>query len=130
MLPKIPSELLSVALADLEKAEADSHYSIHLLGWHRPVGELCQVCLAGAVMAFSLGADIHRDLSPADFPCTRELIALNFLCFGIVDKALEVLGVANPTRIRQVSIVHYEVDPDLFKRDIVNLITRLQAAGI
>ena len=62
-LPDKPSELIRVALADLEKCEADPRYLIDMDRWHSGIrhdsNEPCAVCFAGSVMAQRLGAD-HR----------------------------------------------------------------------
>ena len=46
-----PSELIRLALKDLEACEKDPDYEINMNVWHKPVGDQCMVCLAGAVMA-------------------------------------------------------------------------------
>ena len=60
-LPDRPSDLLELALVDLALAEADGRYLVNMWHWHLPAlvasDEACEACLAGSVMAFSLGAD-------------------------------------------------------------------------
>ena len=58
-LPKTPSELIRVALADLRACEDDHRYVVDMGDWHAPITddsgrEVCSVCLAGAVMAQTL----------------------------------------------------------------------------
>ena len=51
-LPNKPSELLKVALTDLELVEGDSKYRVDMRNWHTPqYDKTCEVCLAGSVMA-------------------------------------------------------------------------------
>ena len=52
-LPDKPSELIRLALSDLEKCEGDSRYEVDMNEWHVPTqkGHVCYVCLAGSVMA-------------------------------------------------------------------------------
>ena len=76
-LPDTLGALLRVGLDDLRACEADAGYRIDMACWHTPdpvpddgpVGGRtagpCAVCLAGAVMARSLGADPARSASPA-----------------------------------------------------------------
>jgi hypothetical protein len=56
-LPNKPSELIRVALKDLEEAERDPHYEVEMCTWHRPSSTtgVCTVCLAGSVLAKSCG---------------------------------------------------------------------------
>lgn len=60
-LPSKASELIRLALSDLRKVEAaDNVYVVDMGQWHEPGGvgdSRCAVCLAGAVVAQSLGLD-------------------------------------------------------------------------
>ena len=88
-------ELLTIALDDLKKCEADPTYIINMHEWHVPRGEQCSICLAGAVMAQSLGAypSEHRSLFSYDAPLDERLEALDDLrCGGIVD-ACHTMGI-------------------------------------
>lgn len=63
MLPDKLSELIRVALIDLEKCENDPRYFIDMQEWHHFIaGVFCQVCLAGAVAAQTIGIDIKDSL--------------------------------------------------------------------
>lgn len=59
-LPEKLSELIEVALNDLDLCEKDPRYKIDMWNWHRPNSH-CSVCFAGSVMAktFGLGPDEH-----------------------------------------------------------------------
>jgi hypothetical protein len=53
-LPDKPSDLLQLALDDLELCEKDRNYTIDMSEWHTPSqdeSEKCAVCIAGAVIA-------------------------------------------------------------------------------
>ena len=69
-LPDLPSELLIVAMEDLEAVERSERYRIDMGDWHSPSSEsddeYCSVCHAGAVMANSLQAGINRYCVPSD----------------------------------------------------------------
>lgn len=59
-LPDKKSELIRLAIADLEKCEQDPNYTIDMTRWHEPRYDgVCQVCLAGSVMAKTLNANIR-----------------------------------------------------------------------
>ena len=70
-LPNKRSELIKVAIADLELVEKDKNYTLNMDQWHVPIIEdfnldfkSCAVCLAVAVMAKSLDCDINRRIYP------------------------------------------------------------------
>ncbi len=81
-----PSALIRVALEDLETCEQDPHYKIYMNDWHSTFGDQCDVCLAGAVMAQSLGAPRNCDLTPVGFTAEVEtrLFALDSFRKGYV----------------------------------------------
>lgn len=92
-LPDTPSALLTLALDDLEKAEADERYVIDMSRWHEMRHGSCVVCLAGAVMAFSLktpfglnsGPIMHSEVDRA------KLEAIDYLREGSYVSGLRVL---------------------------------------
>lgn len=59
-LPDKISELLKLAMIDLEKVEADPRYKVDMLEWHTPRENKCEVCLAGSVLAKSLKIDFKQ----------------------------------------------------------------------
>jgi len=65
--PKKLSDLIELAIADLEKVREDDRYTIDMGHWHTVNISTCKVCLAGCVMAKSLNADIKDDHSDISF---------------------------------------------------------------
>jgi hypothetical protein len=145
-LPDKPSELLKVALADLEAVEGDSRYNIDLLTWHEPneYGDgRCVVCLAGSVMAKSLGADIELDLGPSaedlgiSIATSNKLYALNNFRIGLIRAAYKNLNRAKPDSLPdyvEMSSPHWvqkhgEAKDDSFKCSIRRLIELLESEG-
>jgi hypothetical protein len=63
-LPELPSDLIEVAVHDLELCRADPRYEINMGAWHRPFDEVCHVCLAGSVLAKTFHADPHAFATP------------------------------------------------------------------
>ena len=68
--PEKKWQLLELALKDLRKAERSDKYEVHMGFWYKP-NDVCKVCLAGSVMAFSLGvvpnSTVHdREIDPED----------------------------------------------------------------
>jgi hypothetical protein len=94
-LPDKPSELILIALEDLEKCEADPIYKIDMGTWHEPLSySKCEVCAAGAVMAQSLGAraNWYRDPDWFEYPICDKLLAINSLRMGKISMAFYLLG--------------------------------------
>ena len=71
-LPSVrASALIRLGLEDLAKCEESSSYVVLMSKWHRGGGfgnaEPCSVCLAGSVMAQSLGVEFWEEAAPGDF---------------------------------------------------------------
>ena len=133
-LPDKPSELIRVALADLVKVEAmPETYSVSMGVWHhRSRTGKCFVCLAGSVMAGSLGADASATMNPNHYdPLTRrKLMALDSLRCGYVNDALEHLGL-DQAGMRDVPGASYHAhSAKSFHTDMAKLADDLEAAGL
>ena len=107
MPPKLPdklSDLILVAIADLTKAERSPRYRIDMATWHRPNAQ-CAVCLAGAVMAFTLRIPKEQHILP-DHTSTKhsrsKLLALDEIRCGRVRWALNTMGIKPPPEISVV----------------------------
>jgi hypothetical protein len=103
-LPDKPSELIRVALADLEKCKLDPRYSIDMLSWHqfdKLIG-VCHVCLAGAVMAKTFQCHPELCVNPYNFPreIASKLHALNAFRTGAIIYGLNWLKIEIPDSIR------------------------------
>jgi hypothetical protein len=98
-LPEKPSELIEVALRDLELCIKDPNYRVDMTTWHAPMNGVCLVCLAGAVMAKSLGLYHKIDVSPSWYVIGefnyRRLVALNSLRNGHMGEFLCRVGVVD-----------------------------------
>jgi hypothetical protein len=92
-LPDAPSELIRLALSDLRKVEKDERYVVDMDEWHWPPPRgRCHVCLAGAVMAGTLGVDPREYILPASFSLDSEkLRSLNTFRLGFIGHGLERL---------------------------------------
>jgi hypothetical protein len=137
-LPNKPSELIELALSDLVKCEQSPGYEVNLDIWHQPRGNVCVVCLAGGVMAQSLGADKTMYLEPEDFTETSRhngncLTALDmfrsglidlgwFWMFGDVTDFPEVI----PT---ELDVAEYADDPEGFKNAMAEIASIFKKAG-
>lgn len=133
-LPNKPSELIALALHDLELAEKSDDYDINMYCWHAPDSRSrkCSVCLAGAVLAFSLG---YPKYSPwdEDKPMREKskMFALDRLRCGSIYDGLIYLGIRHPEgMINSMHVTPYEINPRLFKRDMMTIVTKLQENGL
>jgi hypothetical protein len=131
-LPDKPSELLAVALRDLELCEQDPRYVINMDQWHLPIADgLCAVCLGGAVLAKSLGTPIHFLTDGNLHFEANKLTALDAFRFGGIHRALRRLGIQIPESVKQFAYVtEYRKEPERFKDDIRTLIDYLQTKGL
>lgn len=131
MLPHKPSDLIELALADLIKCERSIKYHIDMSVWHEPNGT-CAVCLAGAVMAKSLGVSITADAAPhVDIPNADagKLSALDQFRMGDCEMAFLELGGSEDFGKRfNREITPYEDDAGGFKREMRKLARDLRAA--
>lgn len=80
-LPEKLSELLTIAINDLEACETADGYSIDMNVWHQWDGghETCAVCLAGAVMAQSLAFPQKRNADFGDSALGKSMASLDLL---------------------------------------------------
>ena len=133
-LPSVPSQLIRLALADLEKCEADKTYRISMGNWHNgDRGDRCLVCLAGSVMAKSLNAKCYEACWPADFGSEAEscLLALNDFRRGYVDVGVLELGHAFPFGTPKIMVVEeYYINPTAFKHDMNTMADMLEGHGL
>ena len=133
-LPNKPSKLLKLALKDLKAVEADGRYMVDMEVYHTQLSEgVCSVCLAGAVMAFSLGAHREEGLSPRCFPGKLEykLEALDHFRAGSILGGLRALDIEIPHGLSQwVNVTPYQDSTKEFKKGMKKIIKLLKKAGL
>ena len=93
-LSRKPSRLIAQALDDLAEIERDPRYVIEMENYfHRPFGDGCVVCFAGAVMAKSLGASSDLEYQTSHFPDERiRLLALDQFRSGAIADGLDYIN--------------------------------------
>lgn len=132
-LPGKPSELILLALSDLKKVERSKDYIVDMSDWHQPNGK-CSVCLAGAVMAFSLGVSKKREISLSynDFSTVNveKLRALNSFRIGEIGGGLNCLGIDDYTGDRFQYVASYIRDSVEFKSDMKKMAKYLKSKGL
>lgn len=131
-----PSELIRTAMYDLGLAEEHPEYRVCMNEWHEMSYDVCAVCFAGAVMAFSLGGRWGAPLSPKSFSVdgtptrtTDYLRALDHFRCGRVMEGLQAMG-EGILRIQDVDVYEYSEDAGRFREDMTGLIVRLERAGL
>lgn len=131
LLPRVPSQLIRLALADLRKVEADPKYRVSMGHWHSRCSDTCYVCLAGSVMAKTLSAppvNVPLSAFPNDY---QALLALNDFRMGHVDVACMRLGIERPESVPGgIYVPGYEEDPERFHSTMHYLAANLEAAGL
>jgi len=148
-LPDKLSDLLKVALLDLEWVESQPEkYMINMAAWYEKsydprTGESrCNVCLAGAVMARTLGdklsSNYMRNPDTYDEDTSKKLKAINFARLGQIENSLKELNQALPKCLPAympvLSYGAYSNPPptitNQFKEDIKNIIKKLQEVDL
>ncbi len=148
-LPLTPSTLLTEAMADLAKTEKMQAYVIEMNIWHSPREDglrECAVCLAGAVMAQTMGVAASTTSSP-HFHGTADamlLYALDYARTGDwpaalmdIDNARRVVGLpglgwssAIIEKLVNLHVEPYRPDPGLFRRYMNDAIGILKQGGL
>lgn len=132
-LPDALSELLTLALNDLEIIECDPGYRVRMWTYHDPMGTgECVVCLAGCVMARG-GVPHDEYATPSNFGSriNTKLRALDALRMGHVNQAVVLMGPGLlAAYIENVDIVEYTDNPTLFKQQLRDLVVTLAKEGL
>lgn len=126
-----PSELIRLALGDLDKCEKSDDYAIEMEDWHAPNEEtgVCEVCLAGSVMAQTLEIDKAKSVSTCDLEKKWEnrLDALEEFRVGRIHSGIAIMGLETlPDR----EIARYAADPAKFKVEMEELAAELEGKGL
>ena len=146
-LPKKPSALLRLALNDLAKVERDKRFVVNMGEWFLSNGH-CQVCMAGSVMAKTIGVPIGERVDAwdnmtfclDDFPAKvySKLCALNEFRQYFFWGALAYLGVPEKKRepacdaidALDLEHIYYEDDRAAFKRNMRRVASVLEKHGL
>lgn len=138
-LPKLPSDCLALALNDLRKVERSEKYEVNMNNWHVPhcAYSKCEVCLAGAVMAKTLGADPKVWTAPSKFsdPEGNRLAMIDSLRTGRVCEAIKYWpGLRRHERNRwkgqERYIPSYSYNRVGFFREVGKLARELKGVGL
>ncbi len=74
-LPAKLSDLLELAVRDVQKCEAEpARFKLHMGNWHKPDNGACVVCMAGAIMAQTIGVPDQEERSVFQgLPCVDDV---------------------------------------------------------
>ncbi|HUF64009.1 MAG TPA: hypothetical protein VMN36_18160 [Verrucomicrobiales bacterium] len=131
-LPDKPSELIRLAVRDLEKIEGDGRYQICMAQWHFPVENgPCLVCLAGAVMSRTLGAGDREVRFPLSFGKRNagRLLALESLARGGFREAFSRMDIEAAPPLMDYGMLPYREDPEQFKADLLTVADYFEEGG-
>lgn len=137
LLPEKLSDCIDVALADLEKVEADEWYVVDMNAWHEPLCDAknmkCSVCFAGAVISMTMMVPSGVDSDPWKF-CEHNkarLRALDDIRCGWIQSALSLFRISLPAEMPHiVSITRYDEDAGEFKSDMKKIAAMLREHGL
>ena len=135
-LPDKPSELLRLALQDLDVASAAGNVIIDMERWHEARFDGCYMCLAGSVMRETLGKSDKDLVSPDDFTSEvrRKLFAIDSFRTGSVHGGLEYLGYQINIERRQWAnrfhdMIDYHEDEQEWRRNMEEMVEAMEAHG-
>ena len=144
-LPTTASKLIRVALRDLRACEDDDFYVVDMQEWHTPVYnydyEVCAVCLAGAVMAQTLGLPDDLEIDDTDLAgygdsVKNGLHALDFFRIGEIKAGLETLGYDDVRKLSEDwqqyarKSGYDQADPEPFHRQMHRLADYFESCGL
>lgn len=131
VLPDKPSELIQLALNDVEKVEAQPEYVINMNVWIslRSIPTLvCAVCFGGAVMTQTCHLQEHP---PLDDPLWPKFVALNHFRQGHIASGLASLGLLMPRGCPDRVVVRdYAIHSTDFENDVARVIRILKSYGL
>jgi hypothetical protein len=133
-LPDHPGDLIRLAVLDLVETASDTkHFKIDMGVWFWPdiASGVCEVCMAGAVMAQTLHANRRYSYRPWQYKddTERKLRALdNFRC-GNIALGYHVLFRDQPESLpSREDVTPWSTDPDLFLSDMLDLASMIDDA--
>ena len=144
-LPSLPSELIRAALEDLRACERDDGYVVDMSNWHGPITDnrgrkVCAVCLAGAVMAQTLGLPHDLDIDDTDlagYGCDDQgaLLALDYFRRGMMTAGLlflhhDVDKLSEEWQQYAYEAEYDQADPEPFHRQMHRRADYLASCGL
>lgn len=129
-LPDKPSELIRLAISDLNKVKKDGHRINMNVYLHAYVDQKCMMCLAGSVMYNTLELRPIKSIDPLCLhpKDASKLIALNEFRIGYVKSGCLLMGIK--TSIKDIHTIKYSEDThDQFCKQMLRLANLLEKEG-
>ena len=106
------ADLMTMAVDDMEALIDDPVYNFGSDLWHEPMGNFCQVCIAGSVMANRLGARASFSMDPTKYTddTRKKLCAIDALRSGHISLAWSYLTNMGYIPLSQMSVPHSSFD--------------------
>lgn len=135
-LPNKPSALIRLAIKDLEACEKDESYNINMDRWQMPLSNgICEVCLAGSVMAKTLGVPRTLESTAAftslDMPTMNKMWALDYFRKGNLYGGLISLKLPIARWKLQVEVPEYTPKTaKKFKKEMLEMAQQFEDGGL
>lgn len=152
ILPELASDLIELAILDLEITEQDPRYKINMSRWHEFFDGFCHVCLAGVVMAQTMKLDVLSHFISSNCQISEKMSALNsfragYIVLGLSQMHAKVDGVEwssgeyfcsldiiqrevfKTLGINIFSMPMYERQPEAFKSTMLQIAGELRKRG-
>jgi len=132
--PKKLSDAMQMALADEMKAHKSPLHRVVMNDWHEPmIDGKCEVCFAGALMAFSLKHDVNETFQEMTFGDGWHGVfsALDDVRRGWVEMALQSMSISAynmPYPIKKVT--GYQVNREQWRKDMFKIVKDLEVKGL
>ena len=106
------TDLMIIALDNMEALIDDPVYNFGSDLWHEPMGNFCQVCLAGSIMANRLGANASYSMDPMKYSddIRKKLCAIDALRSGHISLAWSYLTNMGYVPLSQMFVPHSSFD--------------------
>lgn len=130
-LPDKPSELIRLAISDLNKAKDDPSVYITMNTWYEQYRNHCLVCLAGSVMKYTLDLDKLGGYDPHFFgeDIAKKLMTLNDFRVGLVHEGCKRLDKETKIYRYPIPYPYMEYNHDKFCERMLSLANLLEAEG-
>lgn len=136
-LPDKLSELIRVALDDLEQVEHDPNYRVDMNDWIRynKTDDVCEVCFAGATMVKTLKLDHTVQFGLLSPDTMRKMESLDWVRCGSVRTAVQrFMDIPFSDyayyQIEHVSVVDYDLHPDIWRIQMHVIANYLERNGL
>lgn len=131
-LPDKLSDLIDLAVTDLEVIEKNPRYKVDMSRFHTG-GDPCLVCFAGAIMANTFGVSCKEQAHPWEFPEHTEnrLYTLNYIRDYRINDAIKFFHgtPCDKSYMENLNSILYNESAKQFKSNMREIAKRLRNDG-